>query len=49
MSSTGSGTLGVWIEGYAYLGNDPAQNKIVVVKDLNNIIVGIHITEDNWC
>lgn len=47
MSSTGSGTLGGWIEGYAYLGNDPAQNKIVVVKDLNNIIVGIYITEDN--
>ncbi len=47
MTSTGSGTLGGWIEGYANLDGNPAQNKIIVVKNSLGIIVGIYITEDN--
>jgi DNA/RNA endonuclease YhcR with UshA esterase domain len=44
MSTSGNGG---WIEGYAYLDGNPAQGKIVVVKDSNNTIVGIYMTEDN--
>ncbi|MGC9090052.1 MAG: CehA/McbA family metallohydrolase, partial [Caldisericia bacterium] len=47
MTSSGSGTLGGWIEGYANLDGNPAQNKIVVVKNSSGTIIGTYITEDN--
>ncbi len=46
MSSSGSGTLGGWIEGSATLNGSPAQNKVVVVKS-GTTIIGIYLTEDN--
>jgi len=44
MSTSGNGG---WIEGYANLDGNPAQNKIVVVKNSSGTIIGIYITEDN--
>lgn len=44
MSTSGNGG---WIEGNANLDGNPAQNKIVVVKNSGGTIVGIYITEDN--
>jgi len=46
MVSSGSGTLGGWIEGTAYIGGSPAENKVVVVKS-GTTIVGIYLTENN--
>jgi len=46
MVSSGSGTLGGWIEGTASVNGSPAENKVVVVKS-GTTIVGIYLTENN--
>ena len=46
MASSGSGTLGGWIEGTATVNGIPTENKVVVVKD-GSTIVGIYLTENN--
>jgi len=40
-------TQGGWIEGHAYVNGSPAANKVIIVKDGSNNIVGTYLTEDN--
>ena len=47
VNSLNMSTQGGWIEGNAKLDGNPAQNKIVVVKNSSGNIIGIYITEDN--
>ncbi|MEF3244957.1 MAG: Ig-like domain-containing protein, partial [Caldisericaceae bacterium] len=48
MTSSGSGTLGGWIEGIAYdTTGTPLQGYPVVVKNSSGTIIGIYLTEDN--
>ena len=47
VTSLNMSTQGGWIEGHAYVNGSPAANKVIIVKDGSNNIVGTYLTEDN--
>ena len=47
VNSLNMSTEGGWIEGHAYVNGSPAANKVIIVKDGSNNIVGTYLTEDN--
>jgi hypothetical protein len=47
VTSLNMSTQGGWIEGHANVNGSPAANKVIIVKDGSNNIVGTYLTEDN--